>query len=80
MRPVVLEMSDTLPGRPDVVWRLITEWEHLDDWMLDASDVRVTSEQREGIGVEAEALVRIGGLKTRDTVRVIGWEDRKSVV
>jgi hypothetical protein len=42
--------------------------------MLEMSDVTVVSEQREGIGVEAEATVKIGGITTRDRVRVVGWE------
>ncbi|HJR45347.1 MAG TPA: SRPBCC family protein [Actinomycetota bacterium] len=72
--PVVLEMAATLPGPPDVVWGLITDWEHQDDWMLEASDFVVTSDIREGVGVEAEATITIGGIKTRDKVRVVGWE------
>ena len=71
---VVLEMSETLPGPRDIVWELITDWEHLDDWMLEASDFVVTSDQREGVGVEAEATISIGGITTRDKVRVSGWE------
>ena len=63
-----------MPGPPTVVWDLITDWEHQDDWMLEASDFVVLTEQREGVGVEAEATVSIGGLKTRDRVRIVGWE------
>jgi uncharacterized protein YndB with AHSA1/START domain len=70
-------MTATLPGPPDVVWELITDWEHQDDWMLEASDFVVTSEIREGVGVEAEATIKIGGIKTRDRVRVTGWEPPK---
>ncbi len=66
-----------MPGPPDVVWDLITDWEHQDDWMLEASDFVVTTEQREGVGVEAEATITIGGIKTRDRVRVVGWEPPK---
>ena len=75
--PILLEMSETLPGPPTVVWALITDWEHQDDWMLEASDFVVTSEQREGVGVEAEATIRIAGISTRDKVRVTGWEPEK---
>jgi uncharacterized protein YndB with AHSA1/START domain len=75
--PVVLEMAHTLPGPPEVVWRLITDWEHQDDWMLEASDFVVLSEVREGVGVEAEATIKIGGIKTRDKVRVTAWEPKK---
>src|SRR5918992_4503912 len=71
---VVLELAETMPGPPEVVWALITDWEHQDDWMLEATDFTVTSEVREGIGVEAEATIRIAGIKTRDRVRVVGWE------
>jgi hypothetical protein len=42
--------------------------------MLEASDFVVTSELREGVGVEAEATVAIAGIKTRDKIRVVGWE------
>ena len=67
-------MSETLPGPPEVVWELITDWENLGDWMLEASDFVVTSPEREGEGVEAEATIRIGGITTRDKVRVSLWE------
>ena len=63
-----------MPGPPEVVWALITDWEHQDDWMLEASEFRVIGEQREGVGVEAEATIRIAGVSTRDRVRVVGWE------
>lgn len=72
--PVVLEMTRDLPGPPEVVWDLITDWEHQGDWMLEASDFVVTSEEREGVGVEAEATISIAGITTRDKVRVVGWE------
>jgi uncharacterized protein YndB with AHSA1/START domain len=72
--PVTIEVELTLPGPPSTVWRLITDWERQSDWMLEASDFVVTSAQREGIGVEAAATISIGGIKTRDAVRVVGWE------
>ena len=75
--PVVIEISETMPGPIAVVWELITDWENLGDWQLEASDFTVTSEQREGVGVEAEATVRIAGITTRDKVRVSGWEPPK---
>ena len=72
--PVAIEVAATLPGPPEVVWELITDWEHQDDWMLEASDFVVISAHREGVGVEAEATVKIGGISTRDRVIVTGWE------
>jgi uncharacterized protein YndB with AHSA1/START domain len=71
---ITIEVARTMPGPPEIVWDLLTDWEHQDDWMLEASDFRVIGEQREGVGVEAEATISIGGIKTRDRVRVVGWE------
>ena len=72
--PVALEMAATMPASPEVVWDLVTDWERQGDWMLEASDFVVTSPHREGIGVQAEATIRIGGIKTRDRIRVSVWE------
>jgi uncharacterized protein YndB with AHSA1/START domain len=79
--PVAIEVSATMPGPPEVVWSLITDWEHQDDWMLEASDFVVLSTEREGIGVEAEATIKVAGITTRDKVRVVGWEpDRRLAI
>lgn len=67
-------MTEVCAGPPEAIWELITDWEHQDDWMLEASDFVVVSEAREGVGVEAEATIRIGGIQTRDRVRVSEWE------
>lgn len=74
MRPVSIHTAGALNGPPDLAWRLLTDWERQSDWMLEMSDVVVTSAHREGIGVEAEATVRVGGISTRDVVRVDVWE------
>jgi uncharacterized protein YndB with AHSA1/START domain len=79
-RPVTIEVVDLLPGPPEVVWELITDWEHQGDWMLEASEFLVTSEHREGVGVEALATVRIGGIRTRDRVRVSVWDPPERLV
>ena len=74
---VVMETAKVVPGAPEVVWELITDWEHQDDWMLEASDFVVLSERRAGIGVEAEATIRLGGVTTRDVARVVAWEPNR---
>src|SRR5919106_3841778 len=79
-RSVSIEVVDLMPGPREIVWELITDWEHQDDWMLEASDFLVTSEHREGFGVEARATVRIGGIRTRDRVRVSVWEPPERLV
>ncbi len=73
-------MAEIAPGSPEDLWELITDWEHQDDWMLEASDFVVVSDRREGVGVEAEATIRIGGIRTRDKVRVAAWEPPRRLV
>ncbi|MDP9226934.1 MAG: SRPBCC family protein [Actinomycetota bacterium] len=73
--PVALEMASSVPASPEVVWDLITDWEHLDDWMLEAEDFVITSPQRRGLGVEGEATITIAGFRTRDRIRVVGWDE-----
>ena len=75
--PVLIEMWRELPGAPDIVWHLITDWEHQDDWMLEARDFVITSEHREGVGVRGRATVRIGGITTTDEVVVTGWDPER---
>lgn len=73
MKPVAVELFAIVAAPPGRIWTLITDWERQGEWMLEASDFVVTSPHREGLGVEAEATVRIGGIATRDRVRVTGW-------
>ena len=74
---IVVELEAQLPGPPDVVWHVITDWERQSDWMLEASDFVVLTPAREGVGVEAEATIRIAGIATRDTIRVDAWEPER---
>jgi hypothetical protein len=77
VKPDVIHLSATLPGPPEVVWRLITDWENQHLWMREASDFVVTSPHREGIGVEATATISVAGIKTRDPIRVDAWEPQR---
>lgn len=74
MRPEVLQMNIEIPAPAEEVWRWLVDWENLDLWMLEGSDFKVTSDHTEGVGVTAEATIRIAGIKTRDAIRVTQWE------
>ena len=71
---MILTMSIRIPRNPDIVWPFLVDWERLNRWMLEARAFRMTGPQREGVGVEAEATVRIAGITTRDPIRVTRWE------
>ena len=59
MKPVVFETTCDLAGLPDRVWELLTAWERQSEWMLEMSDVIVTSLVRDGVGVTAERAVSV---------------------
>lgn len=74
MAPLHLVTRVEIPRPPETVWPYLVDWERLHLWMHEASDFRVVGDRREGVGVEAEATVRIAGIATRDRIRVTRWE------
>lgn len=74
MKPVVVETAGDLPGPIELVWEFLTDWEQQTEWQREMSNIVVTSQHRDGVGVEARATVRIGGIATTDLVRVDVWE------
>ncbi|CAN5900917.1 hypothetical protein BH23ACT12_BH23ACT12_03800 [soil metagenome] len=72
--PVEIDMSIKIDAPPEVVWDYLVDWENLDQWMIEGKGFRVTSEHREGLGVTAEATIRIAGITTTDPVEVTRWE------
>ena len=73
-RAVTIISTIDISRPPEAVWPYLVDWERLDRWMKEARDFKVIGEQREGVGVEAEATIRIAGITTRDTVRVTLWQ------
>ena len=73
-RDVVIPLRIVIAAPAERIWRYLVDWERLDRWMHEASDFEVVSAQREGVGVEAEATVRLAGFRTRDRIRVTRWE------
>jgi hypothetical protein len=72
--PIAIVVTERVARRAQAVWPFLVDWERLDRWMHEASDFRVVGDRREGVGVEAEASVRIAGITTRDRIRVTRWE------
>lgn len=69
-----MDMSVQIDAPPEAVWPYLVDWENLNKWMLEGSGFTVTSPHRTGLGVEAEAKIKIGGISTIDRVRVTGWD------
>jgi carbon monoxide dehydrogenase subunit G len=72
--PVVVSVWATIKAPREAIWPYLVDWENLGRWMAEARDFKVTSNQREGVGVTAEATVTIAGIRTKDRVRITRWE------
>lgn len=59
---------------PERVWRLLADWERQAAWMVDASEVRVTGEVREGPGTCIVARTNVAGVEIDDPMVVTRWE------
>jgi polyketide cyclase/dehydrase/lipid transport protein len=72
-RSIEIEVSLGIKAAPEAIWPHLVNWEHLDRWMKEATNIRVLSPQREGVGVVCEANIRIGFIRTVDRIRVSRW-------
>ncbi|MEV6554384.1 SRPBCC family protein [Nocardia sp. NPDC051756] len=74
MRPVVVTVGIDISAAPQRIWELLTDWENQGEWMREASAFEVESAQRSGVGTIVATTVRIGGIATRDRIRVDVWQ------
>ena len=68
-----VEVATTIFTPPELVWEVLTDWERQPEWMPDALEVRVVSEQREGEGVRLECPTRAVGVTILDELVVTAW-------
>lgn len=73
-RTIYISMEIDIDRPAEAIWPHLVDWENLERWMHEARDFRVVGNRREGVGVEAQATVRIAGFTTRDRIRVTRWE------
>lgn len=69
-----VEVSRYVFAPPDVIWDVLVDWERQADWMVDALDVEILSDQREGVGVRLRCPTRLLGLTVNDEMEVTAWE------
>ena len=72
--PLHFTTSIDIRRPPEAVWPWLVDWESLPRWMREMRHVRVIGERREGVGVEAVATVRVGGITTTDPIVITRWE------
>ena len=58
---------------PDEVWAHVADIERHTDWMRDAHEIRMLTEQTSGVGTRYECDTKIGPLKLTDVMEIIDW-------
>lgn len=77
---MVFKMSIDIAASRQHVWPLLVDWENLGRWMKEASNFRVTSAHRQGVGVTAQASIRIAGFRITDPICVTVWDPPRLLV
>jgi carbon monoxide dehydrogenase subunit G len=71
---VRIEVSRYVFAPARIVWSVLTDWEGQADWMVDAEDVEVVSEHREGVGVRLRCPTDLLGVTVEDEMVVTAYE------
>jgi carbon monoxide dehydrogenase subunit G len=77
---VTVERSIDLPCPIAEAWDVLTRWERQVDWMLDADEIVVRSEQRDGVGVRLDVRTRLFQIPAfTEPMEVTAWDPPRSL-
>ena len=77
---MTVEASIDLPCPPAEAWEVLTRWERQVDWMLDADQIVVRSEQRSGVGVRLDVRTRLFQIPAFiEPMEVTAWDPPRSL-
>jgi Polyketide cyclase / dehydrase and lipid transport len=77
---VSVERSIDLPCRIEEAWTVLIRWERQADWMLDADEVIVRSDHREGVGVRLDVRTRLFQIPAFvEPMEVTAWDPPRSL-
>lgn len=77
---MTIERSIELPCPPAEAWAVLTRWERQVDWMPDADEIVVRSEQRHGVGVRLDVRTRLFQIPAfTEPMEVTAWDPPQSL-
>ena len=77
---MTVERSIDLPCPQAEAWEVLTRWERQVDWMLDADEIVVRSEQRSGVGVRLDVRTRLLQIPAfTEPMEVTAWDPPRSL-
>lgn len=68
-----MQVSVLMQKSRDDVWRAVEDVTTHSRWMLDATEVRITSKQRRGVGTTFDCDTAFGPLRLTDRMRITEW-------
>ncbi len=68
-----IRVVQEIEAPPEVVWNAISNIQTHVNWMADASKIRITSEQTQGVGTTFDCDTKVGPLRTTDKMQVTDW-------
>lgn len=71
---VYSRLSVSVDAPRSAVWEALADVRSHVDWMADATEIHLTSEQATGVGAMFECKTRVGPLRTRDQMVVTEWQ------
>lgn len=72
-----IRISVVIDATPDQVWADVHDIASHAEWMTDAVEVRITSEQTSGTGTTFECDTKVGPLRLTDLMEITEWEDAR---
>ena len=74
-----IRITEEIEASPEVVWNAISDIQTHVNWMADASEIRITSEQTEGVGVTFDCDTKVGPLRTTDKMQITEWTPHQTL-
>jgi len=74
-----IRITEEIEAPPEMVWNTISDIQTHVNWMADASEIRITSEQTEGVGVTFDCDTKVGPLRTTDKMQITEWTPNQTL-
>ena len=68
-----IHVQEKISAQPETIWKAIEDVRTHVTWMTDAREIRITSEQVEGVGLTFDCITQVGPLRTTDRMQVTEW-------
>lgn len=72
-----IEVVTVIDATPEQVWAYVEDISTHVDWMLDAEEIRFTSNHQSGLGTTFECDTKVGPILLTDLMEITEWEPNR---